>query len=163
LLAISFIFIFLLLSSLYSSYQIAFSLLIPSLTLSILLVIWSVICQKSFHMGTYLGLLLLVGVSVDSTTLYWEKFSKLSSDRMIPKHKIQTIAFRWFLGPVSINHLTSIIGILPVFIYGFYGMEIPYSIISILVPGFIFSFFLQCTLTPYLICNLFPFENRIQF
>lgn len=162
LLGISFFFIFLLLSSLNRSYYIAFYLLIPSFVLTIFVFIFSSICLPSFHIGTYLGLLLLIGVSVDSTTLYWEKISKLSMYPALPLDEIEILAFRWYLGPVCINHLTSIIGIIPVYIYGFQGMEIPFSIVSILVPGFIFSFILQCTLTPSLFRNLFLRKDQIR-
>ncbi|PJZ44774.1 efflux RND transporter permease subunit [Leptospira brenneri] len=145
---IAFVFIYLALVGIYESFQIPifylgisiFYLFVASLTVWILF--------DTFHLGHYIGLVVLLGLSIDNISLFGERWKD------VPLEAINTngreIVFRWLAEPIFLNAGTTMMGFLPVLFFGFSGSEFSRSIALTMFVGIPISVFFVFYIYPYL-------------
>lgn len=147
LLIVSLIFLYLFLTAVYSSYLQPIFLLTPSVFLLVFMIPLIHLFDGYFHFGVYLSFLLLLGVTVDNSSLFLEKWkTNFKENKTLHSNLYETLD--WYISPVILNHLTSILGIVPVLLFGFQGMEIQYSFALYLGSGFLISLCINLFVTP---------------
>ncbi|TGK87453.1 efflux RND transporter permease subunit [Leptospira noumeaensis] len=154
---ISFAFIYLVLVGIYESFFVPIFYL--GISIFYLLVTSSIvfILFDSFHLGHYIGLVVLLGLSIDNISLFGERWMELTKGTST-KESRETV-FRWLVRPVSLNSGTTMMGFLPVLFLGFSGSEFSRSIALTMFVGIPISIFFVFYLYPV----LFPkFLSRVR-
>lgn len=143
LLLVSFLFVYLLLVAIYESFQ------KPLLHLSICFFVFLsvvfilLVISSEIHFGHYIGIVIVLGVSVDNVSLFDEKWKEYSLIQN-KEERIQKV-LHWLEKPILLNSGTTMFGVLPVILFPIHGMEFVRSIaFSILIGVLISLFFLYC-------------------
>ncbi|MCW7481128.1 efflux RND transporter permease subunit [Leptospira kanakyensis] len=145
---IAFAFIYLALVGIYESFFLPifylgisiFYLLVTSSTVFILF--------DSFHLGHYIGLVVLLGLSIDNISLFGERWMELNKGTSDEKSR-ETV-FRWLVRPVTLNSGTTMMGFLPVLFLEFSGSEFSRSIALTMFVGIPISVCFVFYLYPFL-------------
>ncbi|EOQ96538.1 RND transporter, Hydrophobe/Amphiphile Efflux-1 (HAE1)/Heavy Metal Efflux (HME) family, permease protein [Leptospira wolbachii serovar Codice str. CDC] len=157
LLLLSFVFIYLALVGIYESFRIpifylGLSLLYLSVTVSFVFVLF-----REFHLGHYIGLVVLLGLSIDSISLFGERWVEIREDTVSSKQR-ESI-FRWLVWPILLNSGTTLMGVFPVIAFGTSGSEFSKAIALTMFVGIPVSVFFVFYVYP----NLFlKFLVKIQ-
>lgn len=139
LLVFSFLFIYLVLVGIFESFFRPFIYLSISLLYSIAVLFCLVILVPEIHFGHYMGLIVLIGLSLDSISLFGERweYSKNIKNR---KEKIQKV-LEWLTKPIILNVGTTFFGLLPVVLIVFPGSEFVRAIAVTICIGILVSLF----------------------
>ncbi|PJZ82139.1 efflux RND transporter permease subunit [Leptospira meyeri] len=139
LLLISFVFIYLALVGIYESFWIPFFYLSIS-CIYILVTIVFVFCFFSeFHLGHYIGLVVLLGLSIDSISLFAERWIEVPKNVMGSEKREYVL--RWLFRPILLNTGTTMMGLFPVILFGGHGSDYSESIASTMFVGIFLSLF----------------------
>ncbi|TGL87869.1 efflux RND transporter permease subunit [Leptospira congkakensis] len=143
---IAFAFIYLALVGIYESFTIPLFYL--GISIFYLLITTSVvfILFDTFHLGHYIGLVVLLGLSLDNISLFGERWAEIRQHVHIEKAREKV--FRWLVWPISLNSGTTMMGFLPVLFFGFSGSEFSKSIALTMFIGIPISIFLVFYIYP---------------
>ncbi|MBM9547904.1 efflux RND transporter permease subunit [Leptospira sp. 201903074] len=148
LLFIAFVFIYLALVGIYESFGIpllylGISLLYLTFTTSVVLVLF-----QKFHLGHYIGLIVLLGLSIDSISLFGERWKEIPEE--IIGSKRRELVFHWLVWPILLNSGTTMMGLFPVIVLGNLGSEFPKAIALTMFVGIFISIFFVFYIYPTL-------------
>lgn len=151
LLLIAFVFIYLALVGIYESFGIPIFYLGISVFYLLITTSFVWILLDSFHLGHYIGLVVLLGLSVDSISLFGERWMEIPKE--VPLFKRREVIFRWLVWPILLNAGTTMMGFLPVIFLGTSGSEFSRAIALTMFVGIpislVFVFYLYPVLFPY--------------
>lgn len=138
LLLVSLLFIYLALVGIYESFRIpAFYLLIAFVYLVVTYIF--IICLFSnFHLGHYIGFVVLLGLSIDSISLFGERWVEVSN-HIVAASERQENVFRWLALPIVLNAGTTMMGLFPVIFFVSPGSEFSRSIATTMFVGILIS------------------------
>ncbi|MCG6139712.1 efflux RND transporter permease subunit [Leptospira mtsangambouensis] len=139
LLIISFVFIYLALVGIYESFWIPFFYLSISCFYLLLTMIFVFSLFSEFHLGHYIGLVVLLGLSIDSISLFGERWIEIPEN--VAGLEKREYVLRWLLWPILLNSGTTMMGLFPVFVFGCPGSEFSESIASTMFVGTLISLF----------------------
>ncbi|TGL25521.1 efflux RND transporter permease subunit [Leptospira yanagawae] len=153
LLLISFSFVYLLLVAIYESFRKPFLHLFICMIvfLSVILILFLLVSE--IHFGHYIGIVIVLGISVDNISLYDEKWREFNS---IKNSEIRnTKVLNWIEKPILLNSGTTVFGLLPIIAMNLSGMEFVRSIAISMFVGISVSLFYFYTLYPKLFAKNF--------
>lgn len=157
LLLVSFVFIYLALVGVYESFGIPiFYLGISSLYLAFTTIIIFLLFRE-FHLGHYLGLIILLGLSIDSISLFGERWKEIPAE--IVGFKKRESVFRWLVWPILLNSGTTMMGLIPVIIVGKQCSEFSKAIAMTMFVGIFISIFFVFYIYPTL---FYRFSGKVQ-
>ncbi|MCT8333225.1 efflux RND transporter permease subunit [Leptospira sp. 85282-16] len=148
LLLLSFIFIYLALVGIYESFRIPFFYLSISLLYLCVAVSFVFIFFREFHLGHYIGLIILLGLSIDSISLFGERW--METPQGVSSSRRREFTFRWLLWPILLNSGTTLMGIFPVIAFGIVGSEFSKAIALTMFVGIPISIFFVFYIYPSL-------------
>ncbi|MCW7493882.1 efflux RND transporter permease subunit [Leptospira sp. 2 VSF19] len=145
---LSFVYIYLTLVGIYESFLIpcfylGISLLYLAVTVASIFILF-----REFHLGHYIGLIILLGLSIDSISLFGEKWMEFQKED--PNEKKIEDSFRWLILPIGLNSGTTLMGILPVILFGVPGSEFSQTIALTMFVGIPISVFFVFYIYPVL-------------
>ncbi|MDF3820845.1 efflux RND transporter permease subunit [Leptospira sp. 96542] len=154
---LSILMIYMLLSGLYESFRLSFLLVLIAPIVLILVFPFSYIFNSNFNVSSFIGLILLLGVVVDNSALFYEYFSiGLKSNLLkIPAAKF---ASNEIFKTMIMNNSTSILGMLPIAVGLGFGNEFQYPLSIVIVFGLIISTFVSLYLLPVVFSTFYK-EN----
>ncbi|MCG6143038.1 efflux RND transporter permease subunit [Leptospira bandrabouensis] len=139
LLILSFVFIYLALVGIYESFLIPGFYLGISLLYLVVTISFLIILLHEFHLGHYIGLIVLLGLSIDSISLFGERW--MDFPKGDPDSKKMELSFRWLVSPILLNSGTTLMGVFPVILFGVPGSEFSQAIALTMFVGIPISVF----------------------
>lgn len=137
LLLISFVFIYLALVGIYESFEIPFFYLSISFLYLAFTTTFVFILFQEFHLGHYLGLIVLLGLSIDSISLFGERWREIPAETI--GFKRRELVFRWLVWPILLNSGTTMMGLIPVIVLGNQNSEFSKAIALTMFIGILIS------------------------
>ncbi|TGL69846.1 efflux RND transporter permease subunit [Leptospira jelokensis] len=148
LLLLSFCFVYLLLVAIYESFLKPFLHLFVCLVVFVTAMITLFLLVSEIHFGHYIGIVILLGVSVDNISIYDEKWREFSYIQGTEIRNAKVL--HWIEKPVLLNSGTTVFGLLPIIVLNLTGMEFVRSIAISMLIGILVSLFFFYFLYPKL-------------
>ncbi|XDD47413.1 efflux RND transporter permease subunit [Leptospira sp. WS39.C2] len=157
LLVCSFVFIYLSLVAIYESFFRPAFYLSVSILYSICVLFFLILLLPEIHFGHYMGLVILIGLSIDSISLFGERWDEFKSigDKT---ERINSI-FNWFRKPFLLNSGSTFFGLVPVVLIEFPGSEFIRAIAITMCIGIIVSYVFVFQLYPKIFSKYY--DSRI--
>ncbi|MCW7504783.1 efflux RND transporter permease subunit [Leptospira paudalimensis] len=155
LLICSYTLIYLALVGIYESFYRPFLYLSISFCYFLSVTVLLIITIPEIHFGHYMGLVILIGLSIDSISLYGERWELT---REIPNIslRIKTV-FDWLQKPILLNFGSTFFGLLPVVFIVFPGSEFVRAIAVTMCIGILVSYVFVFYLYPKIFKNFYDF------
>lgn len=148
LLFLSFVFIYLSLVGIYESFGIPLFYLGISFFYLSITTFFVFLLFNTFHLGHYIGLIVLLGLSIDSISLFGERWIDCPENFSF-SGRMESV-FRWLLWPIFLNSGTTMMGFLPAIVFSSIGSEFTRSIALTMFVGIPVSVFFTFYIYPIL-------------
>ncbi|TGM70110.1 efflux RND transporter permease subunit [Leptospira levettii] len=155
LLVCSYVLIYLALVGIYESFYRPCIYLLISFSYFLSVTIFLIFIIPEIHFGHYMGLVILIGLSIDSISLYGERW-ELTKE--IPDNSLRIkLVFDWLQKPILLNFGSTFFGLLPVVFIVFPGSEFVRAIAVTMCIGILVSCVFVFYLYPKIFIKCFRF------
>lgn len=155
LLVCSFVLIYLALVGIYESFYRPFIYLSISICYFLSVSMCLILLIPEIHFGHYMGLVILIGLSIDSISLYGERW-ELTKEIFDNSLRIKSV-FDWLRKPILLNFGSTFFGLIPVVFIILPGSEFVRSIAVTMCIGILISYVFVFYLYPRIFTKFFGF------
>lgn len=153
LLLFSYVFVYLAFVGIYESFYRPFIYLLISLSYFLVVIAVLMVLLGEVHFGHYIGLLILLGLSLDSLSLFGERWEEEKKKNLM-QEKI-ALVLSWIRKPVLLNAGSTWFGLLPVVLIVLPGSEFVRSIAITMSIGIMISLYFVFYLYPKIFSTYF--------
>ncbi|MCW7461943.1 efflux RND transporter permease subunit [Leptospira limi] len=157
LLVCSFLLIYLALVGIYESFYRPFLYLSISFCYFLSVIVCLISLIPEIHFGHYMGLVILIGLSIDSISLFGERW-ELTKEIHDNCSRIKSV-FDWLRKPILLNFGSTFFGLLPVVFIVFPGSEFVRAIAVTMCIGILNSYLFVFYLYPKIFTKFFGFPK----